>query len=76
MNTSDPAPCGFCFGYGHVHSPNRNGDPFDEGRPCPECLKEPPPGTLESEARAGQSGRTGCCSQPSPLLTGRGSKAL
>lgn len=29
--------CGHCYGHGRVHSPGCNGDPDDDGRPCPAC---------------------------------------
>lgn len=29
--------CKNCFGLGRLHSPNRNGDPMDEGVSCPVC---------------------------------------
>jgi hypothetical protein len=29
--------CPFCYGIGRVHSPGRNGDPDDDGMPCPKC---------------------------------------
>jgi hypothetical protein len=29
--------CGHCYGLGRIHSAGRNGDPWDEGEPCPEC---------------------------------------
>ena len=29
--------CKFCWGAGRIHSPGCNGDPDDEGLPCPKC---------------------------------------
>lgn len=29
--------CPFCCGNGRIHSPGRNGDPWDDGVTCPEC---------------------------------------
>lgn len=29
--------CKFCWGAGKIHSPGRNGDPWDKGVVCPKC---------------------------------------
>jgi hypothetical protein len=29
--------CSFCWGCGRIHSPGKNGDPWDDGVPCPKC---------------------------------------
>lgn len=29
--------CTFCNGAGRIHSPGKNGDPWDSGVPCPIC---------------------------------------
>lgn len=29
--------CKFCDGNGRIHSPSKNGDPWDNGVKCPTC---------------------------------------